>query len=164
MIVIYLRWMMVLLLALILTILPLPAFLSACRPPWVLLLFFYTLFFFEFSMQWIGLFAAGLLLDVLQASLIGEHVFALSIALWIASIKRWRFNHFSINQQMAFVGIVCWFYQAALLFISVCWEGKFSIWQIGVEGVVSSVLGAVCWPWIKVVLNDFLMRRNHAVR
>lgn len=159
-----LRWGVVLTLALILMILPLPAYISASCPPWILVCLLYAVFFCEWSLHPIYLIGLGLLLDALQASVLGEHIFALSFALWIATLKRWRFAHFSMNQQMILVGLIVWLYQISLMLIVMVLGQTFNFWPWVAEGILSAILSAICWNWIKIILCDFLTRSSkHAV-
>ena len=88
--------------ALILSILPMPELISAFRPPWVLLLVLYIEYFLPGNFKLTTLLIVGLLLDVLLSTVIGEHSFALLLVTWIASSKSRRFQFFSMMQQICF--------------------------------------------------------------
>lgn len=80
--------------ALLLSILPMPELISAFRPPWILLLVLYIEYFLPGNFRLTTLLFVGLLLDVLLATVIGEHSFALLLVTWIASSKSRRFQFF----------------------------------------------------------------------
>ncbi len=79
------RWPVwgVMLLAAALTAAPLPAWLEAWRPPWVALALIYWCLmwprYFGVGSAWL----LGLLLDVLQGTLLGQHALALSIVAYL---------------------------------------------------------------------------------
>src|SRR4029079_7441140 len=90
--------------ALILSILPMPSLISAFRPPWVLLLVLYIEYFLPGNFKLTSLLFVGLLMDVLLSTVIGEHSFALLLVTWIASSRSRRFQFFSMMQQIFLIG------------------------------------------------------------
>lgn len=140
------------LLGLIVAIFPLPEALTAYRPPLCLLILLYTQFFLPSHFSLILMMATGLCLDALLREVLGAHVFALVLALWPANGKALRFRFFSMSQQMALVGLFCAFYQCGLLFIGLMTGFQIHSWSI----IVNSLLGMLCWPWIKILLDDVL--------
>ncbi|STX37869.1 rod shape-determining protein MreD [Legionella feeleii] len=89
-----LRLIIAIMLALVLTILPLPDLLVGLRPPWVLMLVLYLQYYLPDHFNISLLVIIGLMLDVLLATVIGEHAFALCFVSWIASNKARRFSFF----------------------------------------------------------------------
>src|SRR5438552_12980666 len=84
--------------ALLLTILPMPGIFQGIRPIWVLLLLFYLQFYLPDFFNLLLLFVLGLLLDIILATVIGEHILALTLVTWISSGKARRFYFFSTGQ------------------------------------------------------------------
>lgn len=152
----YLRFLLTLIVALSLTILPLPQPLSSFRPPWVLLLVLYFEFFLLPCFNILVLLILGLMLDVLLASVMGEHAFALILVTWIASQRVRRFNYFSTGQQMIFIGFLCLIYQSLIIIIEVLQGHPISFISIG--GVMIS---SILWPWIKLLGNDTLQLKKN---
>ena len=143
-------------LALILSILPLPELISAFRPPWVLLLVLYIEYFLPNKFKIITLLLLGLTLDVLLATVIGVHSFALLLVTWIASSKSRRFQFFSMMQQIFLVGFFCLLYQAVITFI----DALFGFHINAYVPFVSAVVGMFFWPWIRLLGDDMLRFRS----
>ena len=141
-----LRFWFFLLLMLGLTILPLPGLISLARPPWVLLLILYVQFYLTTSFNLTFVFFTGLCLDVLLASVIGEHVFALSMITWMASSRVKRFHFFSSAQQIMLIGLLCFFFQFTTLLIN----AFLGFHYILIMPVMSAFISMLLWPWFKL--------------
>lgn len=141
--------------ALALSILPLPDFISGCRPPWVLLLVLYIEYFIPGKFNLTSLLIVGLVLDVLLSSVIGEHSFALLLITWIASSKSRRFQFFSMMQQIFLIGFCCLLYQLVIAFIDALLGFNYSLYQLG----IGTVLGMFFWPWIRLLGEDVFLKR-----
>lgn len=150
-----LRLFIAMLLALVLTILPLPTFISGFRPPWALMLILYLQCFLPDYFNTIMLLIVGLLLDVLLSTVLGEHVFALSLVTWIASNKARRFSFFSIGQQMTLIGFFCLFYQMVILVIDAFLGNNVSL----IMSLGSVLIAMLLWPWVKLIADDTLYAR-----
>jgi rod shape-determining protein MreD len=150
-----LRLFLVALLALALTILPLPELILALRPPWVLILVLYLQFFLPDYFNLVILLIIGLVLDVLLSTIFGEHAFALSLVSWIASNKARRFRLYTISQQMVLVGFFSLLYQMLILMIdtSLGYHTRFML-SLG-----SAVISILLWPWLRVLADEFLFVR-----
>lgn len=140
---------------LLLSILPMPELISAFRPPWVLLLILYIEYFLPGNFKLTTLLFVGLLLDVLLATVIGEHSFALLLVTWIASSKTRRFQFFSMMQQIFLIGFFCLLYQSIISLIAVLLGFNYSIFAPFASAVVSMFL----WPWIRLLGEDNLLNR-----
>jgi rod shape-determining protein MreD len=141
--------------ALIMSILPMPQFISAFRPPWVLLLVLYIEYFIPGKFHVTTLLLVGLVLDVLFSSVIGEHSFALLLVTWIASTHSRRFQFFSMMQQIFLVGIFCFLYQATISFVDALLNFNYSL----LMPVASASLSMFVWPWIRLLGDSSLLKR-----
>lgn len=141
--------------ALILSILPMPEFISAFRPPWILLLILYIEYYVPDNFRVSTLFLVGFLLDVLLSTVLGEHAFALLLVTWIASGKSRRFQFFSMTQQMCIIGIFCLFYQSVLLLIHALLGFHYNIFV----PPISALFGIFFWPWIRILGDSSLATR-----
>lgn len=146
------RFLFFVLIAFILTIIPVPHAIAVFRPPWVLMFVLYIQFFLPsyFRVTWV-LFL-GLSLDIVLASVIGEHAFALLLTSWFATSKARRFHFFSIAQQMLLIAIFCFIYQLVLVLIDA---------SLGYNNEISYAAGTVFiamlfWPWTKLVADNTL--------
>lgn len=151
----HLRLVLGFILMLILSILPMPAFFAEFRPPWVLLFVLYIEYFLPGNFSLSSLLFVGLLLDVLLATIIGEHSFALLLVTWIASSKSRRFQFFSMMQQVFLVGFFCFLYQSIILIVTAVIGFNYSL----LTPVASGVVGMLLWPWIRLAGEDMLLTR-----
>ena len=141
--------------ALILSILPIPELFSFFRPPWVLLLVLYIEYYLPGNFKLITLLLVGLILDVLLSTVIGEHSFALLFVTWIASSRSRRFQFFSIMQQICLIGFFCFLYQSVIAFIDALLGFHYSLFM----PVASALLGMFIWPWIRLLGDGSLLTR-----
>ena len=143
------------LIALTLSIVPLPTLVSDFRPPWILLLILYIEYFMPVNFNQITLLVVGFSLDILLATVIGEHSFALLLVTWIASSKSRRFQFFSMMQQIVLIGFFCLLYQAIISINSALLGFNYSI----LAPIVSALLGMFIWPWIRLLGEETLLTR-----
>lgn len=91
--------MMSLIIAFILMFLPIPMDWQWIRPNWVALVLIYWIFVSPSSIGVITGWVAGLSLDILGGSLLGQHALSLAIIAYLAQILRYRLRLFSFWQQ-----------------------------------------------------------------
>lgn len=147
------RVFIALLIAFILTILPLPHVLNELRPPWVLLLILALQFYRPARFNIFILFIIGLILDALLATVIGEHAFALCLVCLIASNKTRRFSFFSMSQQMTLIGFLVTFYQLTLYFIEAFLGYQNNIFAL----IGSAMISVLLWPWLRLLVEEFIL-------
>lgn len=140
---------------LLLSIIPLPELISEFRPPWVLLLVLYIEYFLPGNFKLISLLLVGLLLDVLLATVIGEHSFALILVTWLALTKARRFQFFSMMQQIFLIGFFCFLYQSVIIFIAALLGFNYSL----LTPLASTGVSMFLWPWIRLLGEDTLLIR-----
>ena len=137
------------LMALILTILPMPEWSSWMRPAWVLLiLIFWTLelpYHINMGVAWI----MGIFLDVLNGNLLGEHALALTVVIYLVSRLQTRLKMFPVIQQALIVFLLVLFYQAIIYCIQGFTGQLPRTWMYWTSSVTSMLL----WPWIVTLLR-----------
>jgi len=148
------------LIALALTILPLPELIVGIRPPWVLLLLLYVQYHLPDHFNVSLLILLGLVLDVLLSTILGEHTFALAIVCWLASSKVRRFRFFSIGQQIGLIAVFCLLYQTIIFTI----DAYLGFYVNFIDVLGSTVISILLWPWIRLLSEDTLLRRFHVKR
>jgi rod shape-determining protein MreD len=144
-----LRMALTALFALVLTVLPLPVWLDVLRPAFLVLTVLYWSIN-EPRAGGIGLgFACGLMLDVFQGPVLGEHALALAIVAYIAGREHQRIRSKPAFQQSLLVLAALIFYEFVLFAID-GWTGH----------PVTSPLrwlhcltGALVWPVVAAVLS-----------
>jgi len=146
-----------LLIAFLLTALPLPAWASHWRPAWVAMVLIYWCMALPNRVGIGTAWCLGLLLDVQQGALLGQNALGLAlIAYFIIQIHK-RFRIFPWVQQSCLIGFIIIFY---LLIAS---------WVRGIMGITPqtwtywapALTSMVLWPWLFVILRD--VRRKYHV-
>jgi len=130
------------LVALILTVLPLPPWLDALRPEFLVLT---VLFWSVYAPRTGGIafgFFAGLLLDVFQGPVLGEHALALALITYIAVREHQRVRSKPAIQQAIFVLGALILYELVLFMID-GWTGHPVTSPLR---WVHAVTGALIWP------------------
>lgn len=135
-----------------LSILPLPTVLSAYRPAWVLLLALYVQCFMPQYFNLSILMLVGLCLDVLLATVMGEHAFALLLVTWMFNNKSRRLQFFTMGQQMALIGLLVFIYQLTIVGIDAFLGYHYSYWLPFNCALISFLF----WPWLKLLADDTL--------
>lgn len=141
--------------ALMLVLLPLPEWAQAFRPDWV------TLFMIYWAMampEFVGLLTAwlfGLLLDVAQGTILGQHALGLVLVIWVVQMTYLRVRVASLLQQ------------ALMIFALLLAKLLLTLWVSGLVGqapenialyLLPSITGALIWPWLFIVLRDIRRR------
>jgi rod shape-determining protein MreD len=143
--------------AILLTILPMPEWARPYRPQWVTLVLLYWAIALPHRVGVGSGFIAGIVLDVLTGTLLGQHSLGLSVVLFIAIQLHQRIRVFPFWQQS--LGIL------VLLIV----EHLLSLWVIGAtRGEAPGLgywavplIGALLWPWTFVTLRK--VRRHFKV-
>jgi rod shape-determining protein MreD len=147
-----------LILALALTIVPMPEYLVVYRPEWVALILLYWVMALP---QRIGVNVAwvlGLCLDVLKGALLGQHALAMAVLAYLMLNLSLRIRVYPNWQQAVVVGLILFIYHALLLWIYDMTGTIDYSWQYWWPVLV----GALLWPWVFIILRD--IRRRYHIR
>jgi rod shape-determining protein MreD len=145
------------LISLVLSILPMPASLQLYRVQWTaLVLIYWCMAVPERVGVGIG-FLAGLLLDILTGTLLGQHALGLSVVAFLTIKTYRRVRVFPLWQQSVFVVLLLLLER--LLFFWV--DGTIGRPAKETESWIAPLLGGLIWPWLFIVMRD-LRRRFHA--
>lgn len=137
--------------AMLLTILPLPAVLQPLRPYWVALVLIFWCLETQGLIRLGGAFLAGLALDVLTGSLLGMHALGLVILVYLVTRFRARLRFFPPWQQ-------------ALSVLALLLNDRIIVlWIVGLRGDplpsasfwLAPVIGTLFWPWIFLLLDRY---------
>jgi rod shape-determining protein MreD len=141
--------------ALILTVLPLPPSADILRPAFLVL----TVIYWSVNAPRTGGIAfgffAGLILDVFQGPVLGEHALALSLITYIAVREHQRVRSKPLIQQALIIGVFMLFYEVVLFMID-GWTGHPVTSPLRWAHVISDTL---IWPLASVVLTYSAGRR-----
>jgi len=143
------RLMLSVLVALILTVLPLPPWLDVVRPAFLVL----TVIYWSVNAPRAGGLAigffAGLLLDLFQGPVLGEHALALSLITYIAVREHQRIRSKPAIQQALIVFAALILYEVVLFMID-GWTGNPVTSPLR---WVHTVTGALLWPPVAAILS-----------
>ena len=143
--------------ALMLTIAPMPDWARSFRPDWVALTLIYWAMIlprtYSVGTAWI----VGIVLDVAQGTLLGQHAIALCFIIYITVKFHLQFRVFPVSQMSATVFAMLAFYQFILFWIN------------GVAGVTTSattywapvLTGALIWPLLTLFFGGVRYRASH---
>lgn len=145
----YLVIVITVVLGMLLTILPIPEWARPYRPQWVTLVLIYWAIALPHRVGVGSGFTAGIILDVLTGTLLGQHALGLSVVTFIAIQLHQRIRVFPFWQQS--LGVL------VLLLV----EHLLALWVVGAtRGVAPGlsywlvpVIGALLWPWVFVTLR-----------
>jgi rod shape-determining protein MreD len=146
------------LIAFMLTIMPLPDWAIELRPDWVTLVLIYWAMAiptrFGVTVAWIF----GILLDVSTGSILGQHALGMVLAIYIVHEQHQRLRVASLLQQAIVVLFLLLMKQLVVLWVNgiVDRAPETSLFFL------QSVIGAVTWPWIYIIMRD--LRRKFGYR
>ena len=136
--------------ALILTILPLPDWVHIYRPNWVALaLIYWSMALPKRVGLWFAFFT-GIILDTAQGTLLGQHTMALVVIIFVNMNFYQRIRVLALAQQAIYVFVLLLINQLIVA------------WVEGIMGRPTPLLtffsapfiGMLIWPWVFVVLRD----------
>lgn len=152
-------WMVIftsIIIALLLTILPLPAWVEWFRPLWSLLIIAYWAIALEDKIGTGVAWIAGLLLDILGGTSFGEHALALCVAIFIAIKLRRQLRFFSIWQQAFILGLLSFLYQLIIFILQAIMQHRPSTFLFWAPIITTTLF----WPWVFIILRDVRRRFN----
>ena len=139
-----------LIVAFMLSTLPMPSWAAVGRPSWVALVLVYWCIAMPIQVGVIVAWAMGLLLDVMSGTLLGQHALGLSVLALIVHQRHQWLRALPLWQQGISVFVLMFGYQVIVLWIN------------GIRGfpVMASaywaapLVSTLLWPWIYFVLRD----------
>ena len=153
------RWVLpsTFVIALLLTALPMPESTAIWRPAWVALVLVYWCMAAPERVGVVAGWTAGLFLDVMTGTLLGQHALGLSVVAYVAHRTHRRVRVLPLWRQGITIFALVFLYQALVL------------WSNGIRGIpvtapaywTSPLVSMLLWPWIFVVLR--VVRRRYAV-
>ncbi|MCW8936066.1 MAG: rod shape-determining protein MreD [Gammaproteobacteria bacterium] len=146
-----------LLVALMLGMWPLPDWLEHAGPEWVVLVLMYWALAMPERIGVTVAWVVGLILDVTQGAIIGQHALGLVLIVFVINTQYQRIRVFSLAQQALVVMLLLIVKQVMVLWVSgIVGQAP----DIGLY-FLPALTGAILWPWLFIVLRD--LRRRFAV-
>lgn len=131
------------LLGLIFAIYPLPIYLNAFRPDWMVLIIFYWVLALPHRVSVVHGFVLGFLLDILLGSTLGMHALLFSLLAYFVSIGYQRIRYFTLVQTTLLVGLFILLTKLALYWLASSLQEivlhKHYFWSIFTSMLI--------WPW-----------------
>lgn len=142
--------------AFMLTTVPLPSWALPWRPAWVAMVLVYWCIALPERIGILAGWCVGLLLDVLNGSLLGQHAFGLALVAYIAILYHRRVRVFPVFQQSAFVGSIVFVYTLLMLWI----YNLLGSVKYGYVYLFAALTTALLWPWMFIILRDVRRKGN----
>lgn len=150
------RWLVLttLVAALFLTMLPLPFWAEPYRPQWLALTLIFWCLTRPLSIGVFWGFGTGLVLDVMQGALLGQHALTLSLIAFLAVELSRRILAFPAWQQ------------AISIWLMLLLERLINLWIMGASGYptpslvywLPTLTSALLWPWLTALLQALCLR------
>ncbi len=144
--------------AFMLTIMPLPDWAVELRPDWVTLVLIYWAMMiptrFGVTVAWVF----GILLDVSTGSILGQHALGMVLAIYIVLVQHQRLRVASLLQQAIVVLFLLLLKQLIVLWVNGIVGRAPDTWLFFLQ----SLVGAAIWPWIYIIMRD--LRRKFGYR
>lgn len=135
--------------ALLLNLMPLQDKMLILRPDFVALV---LLFWGTYQPQRIGMstaFVVGLIMDVGNGSMFGQHALSYSVMIFIALLLRRRLQVFGLIKQAPQIGLLLLFSQSIMLLTELLNRADFPGWHY----FLASFTGMLVWPLISLLLK-----------
>ena len=143
--------------ALMLTLVPLPDWAAYLRPEWMsMVLIYWCLALPERVGVGIG-WIAGLFLDVVHGAVLGQYAMALALTAYITLTLRLRIRVYPMGQQALVVLMLTLFQQLLVIWV----KGFIGESPDSLRYWLPAVTTMLLWPWVFVILRD--LRRRHGV-
>ncbi|AOE50516.1 rod shape-determining protein MreD [Kangiella sediminilitoris] len=145
-------WVIILslLIALILSVIPLPDSWQPFRPDWLFLVLGYWVVALPHRIGLFWAFIWGLIYDALMGSTLGLHSFTLCVLVFILQLNFQRIRIYPIWKQALTMGFLSLPYLGLVLWLSRITgspESSFTYW-------LSAGINTLLWPWLFILLRD----------
>lgn len=144
--------------AFVLSMMPLPDWAQAFRPDWVTLVLIYWVMALPANIGVTIAWCVGLMLDVSHGAILGQHALGLVLVIYVVHSQHQRLRVASLVQQAIVIFILLLMKQAIVLWVSGIMGHPPDSWLY----FMSSLTGALFWPWIYIILRD--LRRKFAYK
>ena len=143
--------------AIMLTLLPLPDFLSVWRPDWIALTLVHWAIVMPKKISLVLAWFVGLLIDTLYGTVLGQHALGFVIVLYFSMRFSERINPLIIWQQVFMIAVVLSVYMLINLWILGVTGNSPNAWAYWL-----SLFGSIIvWPFWHGILRWFTVTRKH---
>jgi rod shape-determining protein MreD len=142
--------------ALLLDLMPLTGWVLMLRPDFVALALLYWGIHQPRKVGFLPAWLLGLVVDVAEGSLLGQHALAYSVMMFSAIALHRRVAMFDVRHQMLHVLVILLLMQVIVLVVRVAAGGEYPGWWY----FVPSVIGALLWPGTPLLFSIPLRSRR----
>lgn len=143
--------------ALMLTMMPLPELVRSLRPQWVTMVLIYWCLALPQRVGVVWGWTLGLLLDVVHGSVLGQHALALTLIAYIVVMLYQRLRLFPHSQQAIIIGMLIMLQLLVVLWI----KGAIGEAPDRLSYWLTALTSGLLWPWAYLLLRD--LRRKFQV-
>ena len=143
-----------LVIALMLSVVPLPGWIEAFRPDWIALALIYWAMMLPRSWSVGSAWLVGLVLDIAQGTLLGQHALALALIVFITVRMHLLMRVFPMSQLTASVFSLLALYQFMLFWVN----GVVGLPVASIQYWAPVISGTLLWPLVASLLNGARMR------
>ena len=144
--------------ALLLSVMPMPAMLELGRPMWLAMVLAYWVMALPHRVGLLTAWVAGLAIDVLYGQIFGQHALVMTLIAWMMLLLHQRIRRFPLWQQSLVMLPVLGIAQMLLLWLNSLTGSRPPTLLFLLPVIVSAVL----WPWVFSVLRG-VRRRFHVL-
>lgn len=141
--------------ALMLSFIPLPEWVQWFRPEWVLLVFIYWVLALPRRMNIGTGWCLGILMDVVNGTVLGEHAIAMALIGYIVAKEHRQLRMMPILQQMLMILLLLLLYQLVIFTL----QSVLSVRPTTMMYWLPSLTSFLFWPWLYLLLRNC---RRHA--
>ena len=144
-------WVIVtsMLIALLLSVIPVPLWAQWGRPEWLAMVLIYWVIALPERVGIGSAWCAGLLLDIVEGSPLGQNAFSLSLVAYVALILYQRMRMYMPWQQAAVVFVLVGVHQLIVYWV----QTLMGIFSPNLLFLLPAVVSALLWPWLSVLLR-----------
>lgn len=142
---------MTIVMALALSMLPMPDWTIWLRPAWVLLVLIYWTMSVPHRVNVGVAWFVGLVIDLMSGTLLGEHALAFTLVIYLVSGVQLRLRMYPLMQQTLTVFFFVFLYQLIIYLI----QGFIGQLPESQLYWLSSVTSMLLWPWLSILLRDY---------
>lgn len=146
------------LVALLLSVMPMPAALELGRPMWLAMVLAYWVMALPHRVGLLTAWVTGLATDVLYGQLFGQHALVMTLVAWMMLLLYQRIRRFPLWQQSLVMLPVLGIAQMLLLWLNSLTGNRPPTLLFLLPAVVSAIL----WPWVYSVLRG-VRKRFHVL-
>lgn len=142
------------LIAMMLTIIPLPPWIVWFRPSWTLMILLFWLILMPYRIGIMVAFIVGLILDLLMGTILGQHALVLTMIAYIIVRFHTPIRSLPLWQQTLLVMIVTLIYLAIQYWIMALSGASLDAARYWLPIITTTLF----WPWVQLLLKDYQHR------